>query len=183
MLLTKVKVQVFRLVIAVLALKFTKFLLSFLEQRFSFSSNFASLFNVMRHNSSVLFHLNLYMLWSEEAHQKKFPDFQLLARKLSKCLKSFFKLQVSFPLHFASPFSVMTHNFSEIYQLKHYMLLTKRTHQCTIFQTLSARMKVHPIPHANFETTRSGFIQILHHCPVPWKITPLYFFQLKPHIL
>ena len=27
-------------------------------------------------------------------------------------------------------------------------------------------MKVHPIPHASFETTRSRFIQILHHCPV-----------------
>ena len=43
------------------------------------------------------------------------------------------------------------------------------------FQLLSALMKVHPIPHAIFETTRSGFIQILHHCPVSWKITPLYF--------
>ena len=28
-------------------------------------------------------------------------------------------------------------------------------------------MKVHPIPHASFETTRSSFIQILHHCSVP----------------
>ena len=27
-------------------------------------------------------------------------------------------------------------------------------------------MKVHPIPDASFETTRSGFIQILHHCSV-----------------
>ena len=36
-------------------------------------------------------------------------------------------------------------------------------------------MKVHPIPHAAFETTRSGFIQILPHCLVSWKITPLYF--------
>ena len=52
-----------------LTLKFTKFLMSFLEPRVSFSSNFASLFSVMRHNSSVLFHLNLYMLWTKEAHQ------------------------------------------------------------------------------------------------------------------
>ena len=28
-----------------------------------------------------------------------------------------------------------------------------------------------PIPHAIFETTRSGFIQILHQCSVSWKIT------------
>ena len=40
---------------------------------------------------------------------------------------------------------------------------TKTAHQITIFQTLSARMKVQAIPHVNFETTRSGFIQILHH--------------------
>ena len=40
-----------------------------------------------------------------------------------------------------------------------------------------ALMKVHPIPHASFETTRSRFIQILHHCSVSWKITPLYFFS------
>ena len=32
------------------------------------------------------------------------------------------------------------------------------------FQTLSAVMKVYPIPHVIFETIRSGFIQILHHC-------------------
>ena len=43
------------------------------------------------------------------------------------------------------------------------------------FRLLSALIKVHPIPHAIFETTRSGFIQILHHCSVSWKITPLYF--------
>ena len=36
-------------------------------------------------------------------------------------------------------------------------------------------MKVHPIFHVIFETTRSGFIQILHHGSVSWKITPLYF--------
>ena len=45
----------------------------------------------------------------------KFPDFWLLAWKLSKFLKSFFKPQVSFHLNFASPFSVMTHNSSAIF--------------------------------------------------------------------
>ena len=60
---------------------------------------------------------------------------------------SFFKLRVSFPLNFASPFSVMTHNSpfsimtnnsSEIFQLKHYMLCTKKAHECTIFQTFES---------------------------------------------
>ena len=31
------------------------------------------------------------------------------------------------------------------------------------FRFLSALMNVHPIPHGIFETTRPGFIQILHH--------------------
>ena len=43
------------------------------------------------------------------------------------------------------------------------------------FRLLDALMKVHPIPRVIFETTRSGFIQILHHLSVSWKITPLYF--------
>ena len=37
-------------------------------------------------------------------------------------------------------------------------------------------MKVHPIPHTSFETTKSRFIQLLYHCSVSWKVTPLYFF-------
>ena len=40
-----------------------------------------------------------------------------------------------------------------------------------ILRLLCALMKVHPIPHASFETTRSRFIEILHHCSVSWKIT------------
>ena len=52
-----------------LPLKFTKLLMSFLEPRVSFSPSFVSLCSVMRCNSSVLFYLNLYMLWTKEAHQ------------------------------------------------------------------------------------------------------------------
>ena len=59
------------------------------------------------------------------------------------------------------------------------MLWTKRAHQCTIFRLLGALMKVHPISHTIFETTRWGFIQISHHCSVSWKITPLYLFSLN----
>ena len=59
------------------------------------------------------------------------------------------------------------------------MLWTKRAHQCTIFKLVGALMKIHLIPHAIFETTRSGFIQTLHHCSVSLKITPLYIFSLN----
>ena len=43
------------------------------------------------------------------------------------------------------------------------------------FRLLDALMKVHSILHGMFETTRSGFIQIVHHCSVSWKKTPLLF--------
>ena len=43
------------------------------------------------------------------------------------------------------------------------------------FSDLGALMKVHPIPHVIFETTRSGFIQIFYHCSVSWNISPRYF--------
>ena len=44
-------------------------------------------------------------------------------------------------------------------------------------------MEVHPVAHAIFETTRPGFIQILHHCLVSWKITPLYFLSQTAYTL
>ena len=53
------------------------------------------------------------------------------------------KAQVSFPLNFGSPFSVMTHNSYEIFQLKH-MLWTKRAHQSTIFQTFQCSNESSP---------------------------------------
>ena len=52
-----------------LALKFTKFLVSFLKPRVNFSSTFVLLLSVFRHNSSVLFYLNLYKLWTKGFNQ------------------------------------------------------------------------------------------------------------------
>ena len=48
--------------------KFTNFLMSVLQPRVSFSSNFASFLSVMKHNSFVFFRLNLCML------RTKWPD-------------------------------------------------------------------------------------------------------------
>ena len=56
--------------------KFTKFFMSYLKPQVSFSLIFASLFSVMRDNSSVLFELKLYMIWTKWAHQSaKFQTF------------------------------------------------------------------------------------------------------------
>ena len=117
-------------------LKFTKFVISILEPTISFSLNFVSVLGAMKHNSSVFFfYKSLYALDKSIQSKWKFSDFRLLSWKLTKFLMSFFKPQVSFPLNFAPPFSVMAHNSSEMFQLKHYMLWKKRVYQCTIFQT------------------------------------------------
>ena len=53
-----------------LVLKFTKFFMTFLlKPRPSFLSNFVSLSSVIRGNSSVLFHLKLYITSTKGTHQ------------------------------------------------------------------------------------------------------------------
>ena len=95
---------------------------------------------------------------------------------------SLFNPQVSFHLNFATPFSVMTHKSSESFQLKQYMLWTKRAHQCTIFRLLGAlRMKVPPSLHTMFETIMSGFLDFASLFSASRDNSSL-FFQLKPHI-
>ena len=54
-------------------------LTSYLEPRVNFSSNFAPFFSDMRHNSSVLFELKLYMLLTNGDHQSaNFQTFDCL---------------------------------------------------------------------------------------------------------
>ena len=48
---------------------------------------------------------------------------------------------------------------------------------------LSALMKIQPIHHVIFDTTRLGFIQILHHCSSPWKIIHLLFLAQTSYTL
>ena len=43
--------------------------------------------------------------------------------------------------------------------MKQCILWTRKAYQFTMFRLLGALMKVHPIPHAIFETTRSGFFK------------------------
>ena len=90
---------------------------------------------------------------------------------------SFFKPRVSFPLNSASPFSGITHTSYELFGWSITCFGQKQSVKVQFFRISSALMKVHPIPHAIFETWRSGIIQTLYHCSVSWKITPLYFWS------
>ena len=53
-----------------------------------------TIFSVMRHNSSVLFHLKFYMLWIKRSSSKcKFSDFWVLSWKFTQFFMPFLKLQ------------------------------------------------------------------------------------------
>ena len=56
--------------------KFIKFLMSILKWQVNSSSNFASFFIVMTHNSSVDFKLILFLLWIKGSHH--YPNFETL---------------------------------------------------------------------------------------------------------
>ena len=118
-------------------------------QKWVFLQSLHFFLSLMRDHSSVLFRLKLYMLLLDRSStsKRKFPDLPLLVSKLTKFLMSFLELRVSFFSNFPALFSVITHNFSEIYKLKQYIFWTKRAHQCTISGLFSALIKVHRISH------------------------------------
>ena len=144
--------------------------MSFLKPRTSFSSNFPSLSSVMRETSSVLFRLKLYMFSTKGTHQMQI--FRLSTARINQI-----------PCNFSSHESVFTEILNHLSVSWHIIPLEfsswnfgqKEPIKVQVFRFLSALMKVTPIPHASFETTRSSFIQILHHCSVSWKISPQYF--------
>ena len=129
--------------------------------------------------SSKFFYPLTKRIWSKYT----FSDFRLLAWELIKFLMSFFKPQVSFPLNFVTPFIVMTHNSLKISNWNIICFEQKEPMNVQFFRLLGALVKVYPIPHAIFEKTRSGFIQILHHGSMSRNISALYFLAQTSYIL
>ena len=97
--------------------------------------------------------------------------------KFSKFLVSILKWQVNSSSNFASFFIVMTYNSSVNFKLIHFLLWTKGSHQGPNFETFKCFGENLPIFSCHFSNYKSVFLRILHHCSVPWKITPLYFFS------
>ena len=98
--------------------------MSFSKPQVSFSSNFASLFSVMKDNSSVL--------RTKGTNQSgNFENFEC-SGKIHRIL-SFLKQEISFSSNFASLFSVTHHSSvcSILFYLKFYILLTKGDYQST----------------------------------------------------
>ena len=88
-----------------------------------------------------------------------------------------------FSFKFALPFSLMTHSSSEMFQLKHYMLWTKRAHQSKIFQTFECSNESSPNSSCYFSKHKvrvySNFTSLFN----VMKDSSSVFFQLKPYIL
>ena len=126
--------------------------MSFLEPRVSFSWNFASLFCDMRYNSYALFHQKLRMVWTKRAYQRaNLQTFDCLYEN-SLCHFTSYKSIFLQILHYHSvSWLIISLKFTSWN-----ISLDKKAHQSTMFRRLSALMKVHPIPHAIFETNRPG---------------------------
>ena len=128
----------------------------------------------MRNNTSVLFHLKLYMLRTKRAHQSaNYQTFDCW-HKINQIPYVIFQIMSQSSLIFYHP-SVSWHNSLRYFLDETLYVLEKKSSSKYNFALLSALMKVHLISHAIFETTSLGFIQILHHCLVSRKITPQYF--------
>ena len=78
-------------------------------------SNFASLFSVMKDNSSVFFISNFHILWTEWAQRREI--FRLLSGwvKTHEVLHVIFKTTIQFSLNFASLLSFMKDNSSVLF--------------------------------------------------------------------
>ena len=91
------------------------FTCQFWNHKVNVYSNFASLFSVMKYNSSIFFYLKPLYFGQKELIKVKFSDFWVFGWKFNKFLMSCLKLQVSFSLNFASLFSVMRGNSSVLF--------------------------------------------------------------------
>ena len=111
----------------VLGSTFVKFHMSILNWQVNFSSNFASFFIVMTHNSSVNFNLMHFILWIKGLHQRPIL-------RLSSALVKIFQIphaifQTSSQLYFKFYMILQCHI------LVCYILCTEGTNESEIFDT------------------------------------------------
>ena len=105
-----------------------------------------------------------------------FWDFRELRSKFAKFPTSILSWQVNSSSIFASFFIVMTHNSPVNFQLIHFQLWTKESHQSPNFETFKCSGENMPNSSC-FLNHKLVFLQILNHSLVSWKITPLYVFR------
>ena len=134
-------------------------ILSFLKQQIGFSSNFVSLFSIVRQNSSVLFSLKFFVLSTKRAYQS------------TNLVKFHLSSQKPEILHFDG-LLLWKSNKVSAKKIQIFLLWIKRPNKSPNFETFLCTGE-------NVPNHNSAFLEVLHHSLVPWKTTPLYFFSLN----
>ena len=164
--------------------KFVYFLMSILKRHINSSSNFASFFFVMTHNSSVSFSLMHFLLWAKGSHQST-------SFKSYVSGESLLSSSCHFPNHkpvFLQIFhhsSVLWKKFPlNIFRLSDIYFAQIVTINIEILTISNAQIKIHQII-VIFETKNQFFFRIcnLQDSWVSLDTTLLYFFQQKFYIL
>ena len=117
-----------------------KFSCYFSKHKVSFSSNFATIFHVMKDNSSVLFHLTIIYFGHKESI-KQF--FRLLSAQVKICQIIHVNFKTPFLYH-SSFIIVATHNSSVNFELIHFLLWTKGSHQSPKFHIFECSVESLP---------------------------------------
>ena len=115
--------------------KFVKFLMSIFKRQVNSSPNIVSLFNFMNDNSSVLILQTIYNFFKRSTLKWKFLRLSSAWVKIFQIPHVNFEMARQFLSNFASFFIVMTDNTSVDFELIHFQLWIKGSHQNPNFET------------------------------------------------
>ena len=140
--------------------------MSFLRTQVSFPSNLTSIFSAIKHNSSLLFWLKHYILWSMEQLKSKYFRFSGARVKILQIPDVNFEITSQSSSNFVSFFIVITHNFSADFKFINFLLSTKGPHKSSNFDTFECSSENLSNFSCHFSNYKSVFLQILHHSSV-----------------
>ena len=136
--------------------KFTKFLMSFLEPRVSFSFNFASLFSARKHNSSVFFHLNVICFGQKDLIKVQIFRLSTACMKINQIPYAIFQATCQSSFKICINFQCHNTQFLWNFQIEKLYFLDKKSPSMYNFQTFECSNESPPNSlNAIFETPRS----------------------------
>ena len=155
--------------------KFAKFLMSFSKQHVRFSSNFASLFNVIKMILLYFFSSNsIYFVQKYPIKVKIFEPFWCSGQNLSNSLCQFGNGK-SIPLQILYP-SLVSWKITPLYLFSSSNIdfAQKDTIKGKLFETFECSGQNLSNFLCQFWNDKSILLQILHHSSLSWNITPLW---------
>ena len=146
-----------------------------LKALFSFIPSLLNFSNLPSYDSNLRKRYTLRLL--SKCIGRSIPTIVPIKSKLNQTPYVIFQAMSQFPFKFCITFQCHNTKFLWNFQAELLHFGQKEPIKVQILTLSCALMKVHPITHTSFETTRSRFIQILHHCSGSSMIIPLYFFS------